>query len=456
VAPVKQGDSLFLSRSKIETIQACPRKGYYEYAYAGRGISVDPGAIYFDSGNAVHAGLAQALTHIRQGVSSPNQEHVKSCIGATISDFDKRSATVNVDRLLPHVANLEMDYRVEQRNLCAAIVYAWILHEWEAFANRYEVLAVELDTHFQSHIGNLTINWESKADAIVRERKAPYQTAVISWKTAQDTKEWTRRRYRSDLQGNLETYFAELHTGIAIDYNQVIYLVKGKKLRLAEDGSELPWDVDLSRIARYTNDTFLLGPLAKPSSSPAPFFNEISDILPNVIWKSGYIKPGNVSESYIRGYQRKSLSIYDLDANQWPFLFLWIEALNSNQVFPTNDFLGPVTRGPLSTVVVWEQPSARNRELTEQLLEEITYLGRNFNNASLPPTARFFRNLRTCYDGPPNSEGKAGCPYNQLCKGPTPTQFDLHWINEQPPPGFIWRIPHHIQEHAIFSTSAAI
>ena len=377
-APNK-GGNVFLSRSRIETFKACPRRGYFEYMYAGIGLTVDPGPVYFDTGNAVHAGLASCLKLIRGGVDVPNRQNISDIIAATLADFDERAGEIGIERLVPHIADLELSYRAEQRDLSVAIVYTWIVNEWESFAQRYEVLAVEMDTHFISQIGPyrgspaITIHWESKADAIVRERMAPHQISVWSWKSAADTKEWTRRKYRSDLQGYLECWFAEQHTGLTIDFNQVVYLVKGKKLRLSAGGVELPWNADVSEIARYSTDSFLLAPLLKPDDAGNPFFNEIEGLIPNTIWTPSYRRPGNVTDSQYKGWTRPDrFRLTDLDEDGWPLLFRWIDSLQSGSVFPSREFLGG-TPAALDRVIFWENQSPRDVNLTGQLLKEIAF-----------------------------------------------------------------------------------
>lgn len=451
----------FMSRSRVEAFNLCPRRGYFEYMFAGVGLSVDPGAVYFDTGNAIHSGLAECLRFVQKGIMKPETSHIIACIAATIADFDKRSGTINIERLMPQIAKLEMDYRSEQRDLAAGVVYAWIVEEWEAFAARFEVIAVELDTHFTNSAANVVIHWESKADAIIRERIAPHQVAVISWKSAANTNEWTRRRYRSDLQGFLECWFAERHTGIPIDYNQVIFLVKGKKLRLGENGIELPWNCDISEIRRYATDTFLLAPYVKPDNVAAPFFNELRDVVANTIWSPSYRRPGNLTDSYFRGWNRpEHFRLNDLDPEGWPNLFSWIDSLKANQIFPTYEFQGGQPP-PLNRLIVWEDRSPRNHRLTEQLLKEISFMTARYARASGPDQSDtsadvvFGRNLRSCYDGPPDALGRTGCPFVDLCKGPAQViprteQFDPRI--DPPPNGFIWRKPHHVREAEAFAS----
>lgn len=456
-AKITNAQHAYVSRSRVEAFNSCSRRGYFEYMYAGIGLSVDPGAVYFDFGNAVHSGLAECLRFIQNKVMKPSAIEIARAIAVTLDDFDKRSGEVNIDRLMPQIAKLELDYRFEQRNLAVAVVYTWIVEEWVPFATRYEVLAVEMDTHFTSTANGVTIHWESKADAIVRERLAPHQVAVISWKTAADTKEWTRRRYRSDLQGFLECWFAERHTGLTIDYNQVIYLAKGKKIRLGVDGIELPWNCDISEIKRYSTDTFLITPYIKPQGAPSPFFNELRDVVSDTIWSPSYRRPGNMTDTYFRGWYRpEHFNLNDVDADGWPYLFAWIDSLKNNEIFPTYEFLGGAP-APLNRIVVWETQSPRNNALTEQLLKEISFATARYqafgpySNEANSADVVFPRNLRACIDGPPDALGRFGCPYVDICKGPGQVIPSTELVNINPrtdpaPPGFVWRKPHHVRE----------
>jgi hypothetical protein len=396
---------------------------------------------------------------IAQGVKVPERTHIIAAITAVVKDFQNRARERDsIFALPPHIATLEREYRDEQLDLAIAIVYAWIRKEWELFAERFQVLAFELDTQFINRIGNLTIIWESKADGIIRERKPPFQIRVVSWKSAADTSEWTRRRYRSDLQGFLETYFAELHTGLTIDFNQVIYLVKGKKLRIGTNGVELPWNADIADIVRYASDSFLLTPLIKPEDARPPFFNELENVHPNIIWTPSYRQEGNISDSMFRGWTRaERFKRTDTDTDQWPLLFNWIDDLHSGHVFPTPSFLAQNSPGPLERVIVWENPSARNSNLTQELIREITFHTHHLMTTLDPPNGFndpeviFSRNLKACYEGPPDAQGRIGCPFVDICRGPaamSPGAEGLDYRVDDPPYGFIWRTPHHAGEAA--------
>jgi hypothetical protein len=117
-------------------------------------------------------------------------------------------------------------------------------------------------------------------------------------------------------------------------------------------------------------------------------------------------------------------------------MFRWIEALAVNKVFPTPEYNSGLPA--LNSVIVYENPSARNPGLTAQLIDEIVY---TFGN----PNPKYPRTLKACDDGPPNAEGKIGCPYKEICIG------QLHQIDgaegqSEPPIGFTWRKPHHAGE----------
>ena len=433
---------VFLSRSRIEASQSCEVRGYFEYSWGGIGIKKNPGPVYFDTGSAIHEGLAACLNKIKAGVTKPTRQNVSDVISATLKAFDSRSKTLDMSALSEHVAKLELEYRDEQRDLSAAIVYAWCVEEWQPFAERFEVLAVELDSHFVNVCNGVELNWESKADAIVCERLSPHQISVFSWKSARDTKEWTRRRHRSDLQGFLECYFAQAHTGLCVDFNQVVYLVKGKKLRVGDNGIELPWNAPIEEVKRYQTDSFLLYPAVKPPETAEPFFNEIQGVVPDVVWSPSYRRYGNTTDSQYRGWTRADrFKLADLDASGWPVLFNWIDSLKNNTIFPTAEF-NPA-EPPLNRVIVWERPSARNDELTAQLLEEISLA----QSGLVSPGRVFSRNLKSCYDGPPDANGKTGCPFVDLCRGPGMQRAGLAAPGMvELPTGFIWRKPHHERE----------
>lgn len=486
--PPQGAPRAFLSRSKIETFQACPRRGYYEYLYAGRGLRPQPGAVYFDTGSAVHAGLAHALGYIGglyQGavvhapILEPSQNAIDHCVYAALQEFDRNQVGQRSEAFPERVWDMEIAYRSEQRDLVAALVYAWCVEEWIPFANRYEVLAVEQDLTFMASAPGLDgraveLIYESRADALVREKLLPHSGAVISWKTAQDTSEWTRKRYRSDLQGFMECYFAG-RTGMkipsdsnsqcgcgdercevcfedfTIDYNQVIYLVKGKKLRIGAGGEILKWGTPFDSVQSYRTDSFLLYPFVLPGGAPAPFFNELADVEPNVTWNNSYRKPGNISDSYFKGWDRNErFSLADIDDSGRPHLFNWIDNLKANRIFPTFEFSSDGV-APLNRVIVYDPPSARNDNLTVELIKEISFQQAAYASPGQQrgKDVTFPRVLKQCGDAPPDALGHAGCPYEKICKGAGASgEFgnEEHWTAQAPPTGFVWRTPHHEQE----------
>lgn len=471
----------FLSRSKIETFQACPRRGYYEYLYAGRGLRPQPGAVYFDTGSAVHEALASALRYIQSGVQEPTQDAIHSCIRNGLTNFDSNQVGNRLEAFPERVWAMEIAYRAEQRDLVAALVYAWCVEEWIPFANRYEVLAVEKDLTFVAYAPGLNgeaveLIFESRADALVREKLPPHSGAVISWKTATDTSEWTRKRYRSDLQGFMECYFAGISNlkiynysddnrcqcgdkrcdncfeTFTVDYNQLIYLVKGKKLRIGQGGEALKWGTPFESVQGYQTDSFLLYPNVLPTGTEAPFFNELADVEPNVTWSNSYRKPGNLSNSYFKGWDHSEALRapgVGVDGEYDRSLFDWIDNLKGNRIFPTYEFSG--RRTPLGEVIVYEQQSPRNDNLTVELIKEISFAQAAYASpgAHRAKDVTFPRDLKHCGDAPPDALGVSRCPYEAICKGASaPGEFgeEEYWRDSVPPDGFVWRTPHHEAE----------
>jgi hypothetical protein len=418
--------------------------------------------VYFDTGSAVHEALASALGIIKNGVQEPTQEAIYACIRAGLTTFDSNAIGNRPEAFPERVWDMEVAYRNEQRDLVAALVYAWCVEEWVPFANRYEVLAVEHDLTFVAYAPGLDgtpveLIFESRADALVREKMPPHSGAVISWKTAQDTSEWTRKRYRSDLQGFLECYFAGLAApGIGlpdftIDYNQVIYLVKGKKLRLGPGGEALKWGTPFESVQGYRTDSFLLYPYVLPEGAAAPFFNELAGVEPNVAWSASYRKPTNTSDSKLYNWDTSErFSLADVDDSGRPHLFNWIDSIKANRIFPTYEFLGG-SEAPLNRVIVYEAASARNDNLTSELVKEISFTQAAYAApGSRPKDAVFYRDLKACGDAPPDALGNAQCPFEKICKAgaSAPGEFgdEEHWQAQAPPAGFVWRTPHHEAE----------
>lgn len=455
----------------------CPRAMFWSYLFGGRGLSMAPGPVYFDTGNAVHAGLATALRFIKEGHSEPTWDLSSKCVLAGLQDFDSRTrineAPPSEDQFY---ATIESRYREEQRDVAAALIYAWCVEEWIGFAARYDILLVERDGEFVTEhtiernvikeddagfklptkeIIKIRIHWESKADAIVREKIAPHQTAVISWKTAANVNPWTRAQYRSDLQGQLECFFGSLMVNQPIDYNQVIYLVKGNKLRLDSERRILSKSEPFEKVRSFKTESPLIYPYTKPDGEPPRFWNEVAGIEPDIAWHGRYYPPGEESYKQLRGWKNDDRFTLNEappsdnpDEVPEPYLFHWIDKLHEGKIFPTPDYMNGETA--LGRSIVWEQRTMRNEELTKNLIEQIAERQIRLHT-STQPDVDFYQNLKDCYDSSPT-----GCEFLDPCiKQGSGRLIQLsEWnpdvFSVEIPKGFEWRIPHHKAEKDSF------
>jgi len=417
IAPVKN----FSYRSGVETNWRCPRAGYLEQFYLGTGIQKSPHAYWLDVGNAVHLGLARFLEHATHnkkvlmltGVGeclALNQHETQACIQEALDFWD----TCGQREVLHEV------HFTEQRLLIECLLWAFYYHTLPTFLQTYEILWVEKEIT-EIIPGRPRYMFMSRPDAIVRDRSTG-ELVVISWKTIDDPNEWRRLFFKQDLQGMTEAWWAEhfLHSGPQelytalgksgeppkISYVQTIYLVKGKRERIKNDGttesagdmfaedtaSDLAWRQNSHLVYAYSNlaegvrekkqavcgacngrglterhpdyvqnaEEAICLNCGGNGREPAP-----ESALESLAWKYQYVKPGNVSLSTL-GTGHKKMLITQTSKTPRE----WVEALHRREVFPST-LPTEANESPLSKVIVWEAPSYRDPALMTSVIQQV-------------------------------------------------------------------------------------
>jgi hypothetical protein len=334
---MKRKETRFSYRSGVETAWGCPRAGYLEQHYLDTGIVKSPVAYWLDVGSAVHAGLAAMLQALKDtGVCA--EETAEAAVNGAV-EYWKNSRQKDV--LTEYVYQ-------EQTDLVQALLWAFYYHSLPAFAKAYEVLEVEVEILDKIIWKRPSYTFMSRPDAVVRDRLSG-KLAVISWKTIDDVTSWRRLFFKQDLQGMTESYYAEMHRGERIDYVQTIYLVKGK--RQNQHGDEAGDDAAFveEHGGNWRQNTHLIYPYVHEETG-------------EVAWKYRYVKPGNISQSQLKGYTKRLVSdVMPIQA--------WVKSLHERKVFPCP--LGTEAASPLAKSIVWEYASERDEVLRREIMQQV-------------------------------------------------------------------------------------
>ncbi len=465
----------FSSRSGIENSWSCPRKGFLNQFYLGRGITRKPRPYWLDVGSAVHLGLTYSISDLPEdGINAALQYWEESGQRDWMKEFNF----------------------VEQGALIEALLRAFNAYSLAPFLERFRVLAIE-DGVVEpvSLADNVTLHRMSRPDAIVLDKQTG-EVVVISWKTIDTPTDKRRRAFKRDLQGITEGHYAEqwllgrkqelrrelvktlnsdsdlspdvmkaigqklidmADQPAKVDYVQTIFLVKGPRVKVnkekaEEDGEGFEWINTMSDAEEYDGawrqDTFLLYPwvfdasVDTPSNSRAARKEELGSHNP-MSWTYRYQRNGNKTKSTLgKLYTRRCIGL-DCEIS----LREWIGLLAERKVFP-NTFDASL-ENPLEKVILWEAARYLPERLTESIIEQTRWSEiRRMRNAEAVDSAEiehrmhaldmyFPMHLSAC-DEPYR------CEYNYPdgpCFGPEPLNFT------DVPENYELRTPHHQVEY---------
>jgi len=446
----------YVHRSGVEEANRCLRSWWYSYRHAGHGLSRVPNPNYFDLGSALHKGFEQSLMG----------RNVEQAVEAGLTYY--RTCSTYGMRFPQEVS--------ESERLIEALLRAWYLNGLERLLSIYKVLHVEEEVHLTETVLPLgptgrfvTLHWQSKPDALLKERYAP-NVAGFSLKSIDDANEFRRNYFRFDLQGLTEMFFGSLYMqnpspawtqeirdlyadsswSKTVDYIQTIFLVKGKRLKAlgaGESSAELGVD-DPTTIGDYDAggnyrpiDSFLINRwTVDPHGQYAPHFNEIDSVVKNNAWMTRYYKPGNKSYNQLKGMIRVPVAQQDIAS--------WIAALAADQVSPNAEWNNGEMA--LDRAIVWDEPVMRSDMQAEEMIEEIRHaearraLGVEAANLALQYGGEKAFNEALLKHFPRTGLGR-GCRYPTMCPY---TFFCYHKAPEgaEVPSGFALRVPHHEPE----------
>lgn len=450
----------FAHRSGAQTYQHCPRQYWLEYQLAGTGMRKHPQALHLDVGSAVHAGLAELL----------DSDNIEKAVVAALEYF------ANTEQRI--FRELEMP---EQNWLIECLLRAWNIAYWPAFKNQYQVLDVELPVVVDYDQDDITVRFQSRPDAIVKDRENG-EHAGISWKTIDDLTDYRRIQFSHDLQGFTELYFGnigleqaaqdsfnevanvkalkvpehlkrrwveeliERTTAPKLDYIQTIFFEKGKRkyLLAPEDGNREASDHDQELAAKqgypYLQDTFLC----------RPWFNQAEGKFSH---SYSYKKPENKTFSRLgKGWERVPIYLIGRIGPRVSNAAKWVEELHAREVFPSSDYRD--TPSPLTQIITYDAPMYRSYAMMERVINQV--VAQEFRitqnlvqiRSVLPLTdSERDQNAELINSHFPQTLAACTVPYHcefkSICHGPN---FESITFNEEIPDGFTVRQPHHEAE----------
>lgn len=495
---------IFGHRSGAETHMQCDRRLFLNYAYLDTGITPTPGPIYFAVGTAVHIGLANIL--------SGNE--LETAVHSALDFLHASDAYIVMER---------DGERMEQTLLVAGLLTAFWVYAWPSMSKNYEFLHIEhgvvepIYATASDGVSLLKVNLMSRPDFIARV-KMTGEIVAGSWKTIDDPTDLRKSVFHNDLQGLMETYYAErllaqlaegvkatpvtigeikalfdacvtgatddklpetlhnlqVHFGgleerarnarvadmpTKIDYVQTIYLVKGKRVLVAEGDSPeramLEDDYNYDPAKTYKQASMLCYQYVNTHAEHrvSAKSQEVSEFS----WSYRYWKPGNVSFNNL-GKDWLSRSIESVEEQR-----AWIEALNTGEIFPSTLGDERNAANPLAKLIVFDEPMYRNSEraarftaqqraryvdVANKLWELRQWATPDDPSVPVDPSVLhtlldelFPQSLTAC-----RSPWK--CFYLPLCESPLAPHEVLDFVNV--PEGFERRRPHHVAEEEYF------
>ena len=206
---------ILIDRSRILSYQACPRRRYLEYHFAGTGIQRKAKSLPLVFGSAFHEGSELMLKGNIEGAVLRAQLFLSNV-------FEERA--VGFDREEPSDVSIAWQYGMEEQGaLAEALLRGFWAYEGETFLEGFEVLEVEKEgraeltrafVQFEKHNEPMVLMF--RPDALVRERSTG-DLYVISWKTCSTFGPSTTRQARVDMQSLSEVWGRETQEELHAD-----------------------------------------------------------------------------------------------------------------------------------------------------------------------------------------------------------------------------------------------
>lgn len=188
--------NIISDRSRKLEYQRCPRARYLGYHIYGTGIQQARMSIPLVTGTHVHRGIEALL------IGKTVDEAVKLAVTAYRAEIERRGLDIGEAEEAYFVA-------YEQMALVEALIRTYAIRMLPELLARYDVVEVEFeDCETMLDSGNFKLDWQAKADALLRE-KSSGDLYVYSLKTAAGWDKRKDRENRHDDQGLSELWTIE-------------------------------------------------------------------------------------------------------------------------------------------------------------------------------------------------------------------------------------------------------
>lgn len=410
----------YAHRSGHESWQYCPRRRYLQYHHLGRGIGL-PTPVYFDIGTAVHKGLEYILERSKTAPDVLAEQLALDGVDIALSYI--RQATA--------YGPMRQDERFEIEALISGLLWTFWYRVWPSFITKFEVLMTEppsVDTReftvdraveypanaLQAPLTPSTgiietvpaqLHLLSRPDWIARDRST-HEIVAGNWKTINSVTDERRQNIASSLQVNVEAHYAERLYSTWMDeefvpdipeglrgralmqymdeasayyktlprevaYTQIIYLVKGSRICVLADGTEIGTGTDYSESAMsHTNeekfwrqDSFLCYRWVDLTAGKGKGLPK--GMKADASWSYRYYNRGNKSYNQLtKDYARQGIWEADITSQQH------VHQMNSGKLFPStlnvDDDRNEIN--PLDRLILFENPIYRDADRQHRLL----------------------------------------------------------------------------------------
>lgn len=427
------------SRSRYESFMKCPRMGYLQYHYRGRGIVREGKNLFLATGTWVHVGLEKIGKWLKDHKGSQEVPEdtlgwiISQAVGGFFNDVFKNGAGFNLSlygmdeggerREFSELELIQQQQYTfdEQSALVEALLRIFCLRIVPKWMKQYRIVMVENDMSFPFAKGEgFEVIQSARVDWVLQEIETK-DLYLVSFKSSRTWDQNTAKIASHDFQGLSESWaFDEYLRAKNIDKRimgvKMLYLIKGAR-KETKRGSGI-YEQNSPLIRGYRKMGF-----EGPEYAHSWFF-------PNPKNESGI---GALGKAWEKFDVFSGIGLQEVGGVKG-----WIEKLENGQVqAECGDILGEQIVEPEAyarhqrDIDSWLlQTVAREVEIGKKLILEASPLG-EFLDESFP------QNRQAChyYPGDVND-----CPYIPICFGTEEER--LNPLRN----GFVWRTPHHKAE----------
>src|ERR1700741_5331226 len=199
----------YIDRSRTESKQACPRRGYWNYYYHNRGVVAArevPPAWPLLTGGYFHEGIQVILN-----------SHNPSGAGAAAAMSMSIKYSENILPLLTSIEegpakDILLHNLKEQSELTTALIYGWYKIVYPQFIASYEPVDIEREVEITFQVGENEITLLTRTDCLSKVRGSD-NYVIHNWKSVTSAdKDWLEQ-WRYDQQTLTEYIAAENRIG---------------------------------------------------------------------------------------------------------------------------------------------------------------------------------------------------------------------------------------------------